>query len=307
MGCDTCECWYHPECVALGDAPTGVWSCVNCRTKDETGVVPMDKMRAIKVDGRHYWQWQARDGQWGRHWHIVKGAWVTANFKSPPLRKLLTKLKDEADRNVERGGHTFPVGSALVPSSSESRSGSHHILQGDLGLSMGAIVPTGDSRPVIEYPQGTDYFCAPNSMASALHYIGFVDEARQLVGYAQSILDDAPKSQAAEVMNRVKRDIKGFTVQRLPAYDPEADISTNPTMLQLCDASQCNTHAVTIVGRWVFDTRFDRALELSKKTLDYCCNGVPYLRASYAARAIPGKAVLKKLKKRKREDESCLV
>ena len=30
MGCDTCELWYHYQCVGLSRIPEGFWSCHFC-------------------------------------------------------------------------------------------------------------------------------------------------------------------------------------------------------------------------------------------------------------------------------------
>ena len=50
------------------------------------------------------------------------------------------------------------------------------------------------------------------------------------------------------------------------------DISTFPTVLQLQADDSSIQHAVTIVGKLVFDSNCPHALLLNQATLDYCCS-----------------------------------
>ena len=86
--------------------------------------------------------------------------------------------------------------------------------------------------------------------------------------------------------------------QHLPNYDPINDRSDLPTIVQLCDSDEDNTHVVGVCGDWIFDSNRGHALPLEAASLDACCVGAAtFLRVSYAVRLVPGRKLLKKRKR----------
>ena len=49
------------------------------------------------------------------------------------------------------------------------------------------------------------------------------------------------------------------------------DISANVTLVQLMDPLGNLNHAISVVGSWIFDPNYERALVLNKASLDMIC------------------------------------
>ena len=103
--------------------------------------------------------------------------------------------------------------------------------------------------------------------------------------------------------------MRGYTVEKLKCgtLDLLSNISDSPTVVQLLGVNGGGGHAITIVGRWIFDGNLKRGIPLSKESLDWCCSTdtkrVPFKEVKVAIR-LHLSAMLKELlasKKRKRE------
>ena len=51
-------------------------------------------------------------------------------------------------------------------------------------------------------------------------------------------------------------------------YKVLEDISANVTLVQLMDSIENVNHAINVVGNWIFDSNYERALVLNKASLD---------------------------------------
>ena len=49
------------------------------------------------------------------------------------------------------------------------------------------------------------------------------------------------------------------------------NISANVTLVQLMDSLVNVNHAISVVGSWIFDSNYERALFLNKESLDMIC------------------------------------
>ena len=49
------------------------------------------------------------------------------------------------------------------------------------------------------------------------------------------------------------------------------DISENITLVQLMDSLRNVNHAISVVGSWIFDSNYERALVLNRASLDMIC------------------------------------
>ena len=54
-------------------------------------------------------------------------------------------------------------------------------------------------------------------------------------------------------------------------YEILEDISANVTLVQLMDSLGNVNHAISVVGSWIFDSNYERALVLNKSSLDMIC------------------------------------
>ena len=49
------------------------------------------------------------------------------------------------------------------------------------------------------------------------------------------------------------------------------DISANVTLVQLVDSIGNENHTISVVGNWMFDSNYERALVLNKVSLEMIC------------------------------------
>ena len=60
------------------------------------------------------------------------------------------------------------------------------------------------------------------------------------------------------------------------------NITANVTLVQLMDPLGNVNHAISVVGSWIFDSNYERALVLNKESLDVIC--APSIGEKQAAR-----------------------
>jgi len=134
----------------------------------------------------------------------------------------------------------------------------------------------GESYPILKYLQLGDATCLFLSLASALHYLHIEEPAR-------SIAELAPQFSANEAKGVVNW--KGLLMamsEKCPwlvptkidckSFDILQNLSEYPTVVSLEAVDGGTQHAITVVGRLVFDSNCERALPLSLETLHYCCS-----------------------------------
>ena len=49
------------------------------------------------------------------------------------------------------------------------------------------------------------------------------------------------------------------------------DISANVTLVQLVDSLGNVNHAISVVGNWIFESNYEKALVLNRASLDMIC------------------------------------
>ena len=59
--------------------------------------------------------------------------------------------------------------------------------------------------------------------------------------------------------------------KKMGDYKILEDISANVTLVQLMDSLGNVNHAISVVGNWIFDSNYERALVLNKVSLDMIC------------------------------------
>ena len=59
--------------------------------------------------------------------------------------------------------------------------------------------------------------------------------------------------------------------KKMGEYKFLEDISANVTLVQLMDSLGNVNHAITVVGSWIFDQNYERALVPNKASLDMIC------------------------------------
>ena len=89
--------------------------------------------------------------------------------------------------------------------------------------------------------------------------------------------------------------------KKMGEYEILEDISSNVTLVQLMDSLWNVNHAIIVVGSWIFDSNYERALVLNKESLDMICapsvgeeQAARFERVYYAVVYILNEAKLKK-------------
>ena len=142
--------------------------------------------------------------------------------------------------------------------------------------------------------QGQANYCASYGLASALRFCGYVDHADHLECKAEEVLA-ATTNQAAKAVDVLVAFGGWAETKELTNFDPLAERSPHPTIVQVCASDGDNTHIVALAGDWIFDSNLHSALPLSKESLDACCLGLAaFSHASYSVRLVPGKKLKRK-------------
>ena len=146
--------------------------------------------------------------------------------------------------------------------------------------------------PILIYRQKSLNSCCFSSLASAF---ASINQSK----VADAISLRIKESLKSEVRNRIhfatdnmqnKKRNKGETrvhyslekYKKKGEYDILKNISANVTLVQLMDSLGNVNHAISVVGSWIFDSNYKRALVLNKESLDMIC--APSIGEEQAAR-----------------------
>ena len=130
--------------------------------------------------------------------------------------------------------------------------------------------------PRLEYRQGGDFTCLFSSFASALHYIGLRTTAKDVADFAKtfSAQDEYGvwnwKGLKA-IMDKSCRWLQGHKLNN-HSFNIFTDISKYPTVMCLEAEDGSTQHAITVVGKLIFDSNIPRAIPLTRPNLNYCCS-----------------------------------
>jgi len=132
--------------------------------------------------------------------------------------------------------------------------------------------------------------CLSSSMASALHYKGYKEGARKL--YFEGVAAVTRGKVAGMVNNMITLARDGTNKK----YVPHRIRGRNSCLLELGEVYRNDhkvlmivaiisasdgeaTHAVTVADGWIFEANLERALPLTRESLNYCCGGTatPYI------------------------------
>ena len=146
------------------------------------------------------------------------------------------------------------------------------------------VVPKEDisQNPLVFYTQRGENTCVFSSFASALHFNGYLDEAIEVFEFGRQFVNNqfeytykAPQ-ELVYFIQRNKKIFKHFNrvfeVKKIRSSH-NLILNKNDFGLKLVvlhgDDNQKN-HAVTISGKWIFDSNIDHALVLDQDGLDDC-------------------------------------
>jgi hypothetical protein len=213
-----------------------------------------------------------------RSWERLSTEWVNANFHDYPDFLADLRSNNGQPRVVPEGRAAF----VLIPKDGVA---DQHGGIGEL-----ACWQPLTSVPVPNVtPQGETPYCTSFGPASAFRWCGFSAHAEALESQARDI-PKCPTSKTARAVDILRAHGGWEKTLQLHDFNPLTDRSPHPTVVQLCDSDEDNTHTVGIAGNWIFDSNRCKALWLSQASLDACCPGrATFKRVSYAVRFIPGR------------------
>jgi hypothetical protein len=159
-------------------------------------------------------------------------------------------------------------------------------------------IPVGKSEtlyPLLKYAQKSGSTCVQYGLASALVYLGAVTK------YGRSFDSDVAALVATKIpiMSVVKNFLSTagwgtVTIER--GFNILACRSPNPTVVQIYSSSGSCSHAVTIVGDFIFDANKHCAVPLDRHGLDSVCLGSDtFMEVLKGFRLIPSLVVVKRM------------
>ena len=144
--------------------------------------------------------------------------------------------------------------------------------------------------PLVAYAQGDADFCVAYSLASAFHAYGDAAAAASIARAARAAL--ASGDAFGHVRRVVRSEVAGWSEVPVASHNPLHAHISEPVLLQLVGSDGSGTHAVTTLGRLIFDAAEARALPLSCAALDRCVgthlNGADLLACGARCEACPG-------------------
>jgi hypothetical protein len=130
--------------------------------------------------------------------------------------------------------------------------------------------------PKVEFLQHGRATCLFSSFASALYYVGIIDIAAIFASNATRFSADSEEGvhNWKAILQIMQQSCKWLQPKKIKGwnYDIVHEKSIFPTVVALEDCQGGTHHAITIVGGIIFDSNCERALPLTRKSLDYCCS-----------------------------------
>ena len=150
-----------------------------------------------------------------------------------------------------------------------------------------------DQGPLVMYRnRGRQQLCLQKCLASAMHYLGYTGEAKRISdGYSKIHLAKSNKKKWVGQFQRFKllvidtmKESQGKVRWCKAKYDPfdSSHHRDHPVVTSLKAAIMNGNkkdmisinHSVCFVGAYVFDSNMDKALPITRETMDHICNNV---------------------------------
>ena len=94
----------------------------------------------------------------------------------------------------------------------------------------------------------------------------FNSEVGNRIDYANDILKNKKRNEGEARVH-----YKLIKYKRMRYYKILEDISENVTLVQLMNSLRNVNHAISVVGNWIFDSSYEKALVLNRASLDMIC------------------------------------
>jgi len=156
----------------------------------------------------------------------------------------------------------------------------------------------------VKYPQGSKNNCLPCSLASAIHSAGMETEAAEIMklcvdsGVSPTDMYDTVRDCARKLLKSDSPKLK-WTHDLL---DPR-NITEYPKTVILQDSAGFRGHAITCIGRHIFDSNWPHSLPLSQVFLDVVCHPHVYKHVAKGYHYVPRPKRKRKRKVKKGQEE----
>lgn len=134
----------------------------------------------------------------------------------------------------------------------------------------------GQNAPEVWCPQEDDRSCVMASMASAVHAMGYKQQACELKdACAKSARSSNPIELLLKKMGKLgpemdRPNVEEFDAEKFCPLSVALPIE-NPILLVPCGSLGNVGHAVALYDRWIFDSSEKMALPICQESLDICC------------------------------------
>ena len=131
------------------------------------------------------------------------------------------------------------------------------------------------NAPFMKWMQGSLSVCAFFALAGALEYMDKKKEAMEIAKAGIAFTENRELMTMAQfpyIVRLLERQKTIRQIQRLSATDLVKEEKGIRLVKLVCN-DQNQSHAVAIVGKWIFDSNVYMALSLSKESLEWCVNG----------------------------------
>ena len=130
--------------------------------------------------------------------------------------------------------------------------------------------------PNIKYRQGLNNYCAFYGLASALDYVGYVNQAAAIAKAAAKATAVSVKSdKMMECARKCRGLFSDLAVVRMVITDKCSPFTFHPDFfynIQIVDGHGYRRHCITVHKNLIFDSNQEKAMHLTKEGLDLCCS-----------------------------------
>ena len=130
--------------------------------------------------------------------------------------------------------------------------------------------------PNIKYRQGLNNYCAFYGLASALDYVGYVNQAAEIAKAAAKATAVSVKSdKMMECARKCRGLFSDLAVVRMVITDKCSPFTFHPDFfynIQIADGHGYRRHCITVHKNLIFDSNQEKAMHLTKEGLDLCCS-----------------------------------
>jgi hypothetical protein len=188
---------------------------------------------------------------------------ILADGERIPLTKeFVATFAGEFVNEVVEAGEQRKESFLFVPPGAPKTLEEHHLIM--------------DGYPSLRYLQGSEWTCLFHSFASALHFLGLDKAGSVVAAEAWKYAADAKLGTEnwKALLALVQTHCGWLKPTKISAKKHKIlkDISIYPVVVSLEADDGGTQHAVTIVGKLIFDANCVKALPLCQEALDHCCS-----------------------------------